>query len=135
VENCWRNPPIAFPVAPEATDGYYAAADLLLYPTFRIEGIPRAVLEAMASALPVVATNRGGIRTAVVDGITGVLVPTPALAPLVDAVEGLLADTSRRQAMGAASRARVLTTFDVRAVTADLLDEVSERRRVVHAAR
>jgi glycosyltransferase involved in cell wall biosynthesis len=122
-------------VAPEATDGYYAAADLLLYPTFRIEGIPRAVLEAMASEVPVVATNRGGIRTAVVDGITGVLVPTPTLAPLVDAVEGLLTDPPRRQAMGAASRARVLTTFDVRVVIADLLDEVSERRRVVHAAR
>jgi glycosyltransferase involved in cell wall biosynthesis len=122
-------------VAPEATDAYYAAADLLLYPTFRIEGIPRAVLEAMASELPVVATDRGGVGSAVLDGVTGILLRTPALAPLVEAVERLLADPSRRRAMASAGRARVLTSFDVRALTADLLEDMRERGKIVHAAR
>ena len=122
-------------VAPEATGGYYAAADLLLYPTFRIEGIPRAILEAMATELPVVATDRGGVGSAVLNGVTGVLLRAPALDPLVEAVEGLLADPSRRRAMAAASRARVLTTFDLRSMTADLLEEMGRAGRLAVAAR
>jgi len=122
-------------VAPEATGGYYAAADLLLYPTFRIEGIPRAILEAMASEVPVVATDRGGVGTAVLNGVTGVLLRAPALDRLVEAVEGLLADPARRRAMASASRARVLTTFDVRTITAELLDEMAREEGVAVAAR
>ena len=52
----------------------YAASNLFLFPS-RHEGMPNAVLEAMASGLPVIATRIAGNEELVVDGETGILVP------------------------------------------------------------
>jgi glycosyltransferase involved in cell wall biosynthesis len=120
-------------VAPEATAAYYAAADLLLYPTFRIEGIPRAILEAMAAGLAVVATDRGGVRSAVLDGVTGCLLRAPALTPLVAATRGLLDAAPRRHAMGAAGRVRAAEVFDMRLLAARLLEEIARTGEPMHA--
>ncbi len=57
----------------QATAPYFATADLFLFPTFRAEGLPNAIVEAMATGLPVVASDRGGIRSAVQHGETGLL--------------------------------------------------------------
>ncbi|MGH7278093.1 MAG: glycosyltransferase family 4 protein, partial [Candidatus Rokuibacteriota bacterium] len=70
---CGRRAHFVGAVPPEAMESQYAAADLLLYPTLRIEGIPRAILEAMAAGLAVIASDRGGVRSAVQDGVTGLL--------------------------------------------------------------
>jgi glycosyltransferase involved in cell wall biosynthesis len=103
------------------TAPYYAAGDLVLYPTFRAEGLPVALMEAMAAGLPVVATDRGGVRSAVRPGRTGLLLDRPDPAALAEAVAGLLADPARRAELGRGARALAAEAFDVRVAFPALL--------------
>lgn len=75
------------------------------------EGMPNVVLEAMAAAVPVVATRVGGTPELVVDGQTGLLVPPADPQTLADGILTLLGDWMDRAAMGAAARARVEEHF------------------------
>jgi glycosyltransferase involved in cell wall biosynthesis len=101
---------------------YHAAADVLLYPTRRTEGVPRAILEGMATGLVVVATDRGGVRTAVRDGDTGVLLPRPAIGLLERAVAGLLADPARRRALADRALAVAREEFDLHGTVSAVLE-------------
>lgn len=96
-------------------DRLLAAADLFVLPSHR-EGMPRSILEAMATGLPVVATNIRGAREEVVPGATGLLVPVRDVAALQGALARLAADAAARLAMGAAGLARARTEFDERLV-------------------
>jgi glycosyltransferase involved in cell wall biosynthesis len=77
------------------------------------EGFPNAVLEAMASGLPVIATAVGGVSEAVRDGETGLLVPARDPAGLARAIVKLARDPALRAAMGAAGAARARAEFGV----------------------
>ena len=88
----------------------YSAANLFLFPS-RHEGMPNAVLEAMASGLPVVATRIAGSEELVVDGETGTLVPAENVDALREALRPLLLDESARTRMGRAARRRVEESF------------------------
>jgi len=87
------------------------AADIFTLPSHR-EGMPRSIIEAMVSGLPVVATDIRGSREEVVDGTTGLLVPVDAAAALAGALARLAADPALRARMGAAGRARALEYYD-----------------------
>jgi glycosyltransferase involved in cell wall biosynthesis len=89
-----------------------SAFDLFVQPSLH-EGLPNAVLEAMAAGLPVVATAVGGTPEAVVDGVTGLLVPPADVEALAQALAGLLADPERRQRLGRAGRQRVAEHFSL----------------------
>ncbi|MCX6023798.1 MAG: glycosyltransferase family 4 protein, partial [Chloroflexi bacterium] len=86
----------------------YRAADAFVLPSFE-EGMPNVVLEAMASGLPIVATDIYGNRDLVTDGDNGLLVPTASPDALADALVRLGADPATRWAMGARSRTRAET--------------------------
>ncbi len=88
----------------------YAAANLFLFPS-RHEGMPNAVLEAMASGLPVVATRIAGNEDLVVDGETGVLVEEQNVNTLREALRNLVMQTGRLERMGEAARRRVEKSF------------------------
>jgi glycosyltransferase involved in cell wall biosynthesis len=77
----------------------------------RSEGMPGSILEAMATALPVVATGGGGVVELVEDGRTGVLVPVADADALALAIDRLLSHPDEARAMGAAGRARVVERF------------------------
>jgi L-malate glycosyltransferase len=77
------------------------------------EGLSNTILEAMAARLPVVATRVGGADELVLDGTSGLLVPSKSPQQLADALEQLLRDPVRRRAMGDAGRARVESSFDL----------------------
>jgi glycosyltransferase involved in cell wall biosynthesis len=80
------------------------------------EGLGSAVLEAMACNRAVVSTRAGGLPEAVVDGETGLLVPTHDEPALAKAIVELLGDPRRRASMGQAGRARVVGSFSIEAM-------------------
>jgi glycosyltransferase involved in cell wall biosynthesis len=86
-------------------------ADVFALPSLT-EGLPNAVLEAMAIGLPVVATSVGGVPELVLDGVTGLLVPASEPLALAEALTRMLgwSDADRRR-MGAAGRERVERHF------------------------
>lgn len=73
----------------------------------RAEGLPNAILEAMAARRPIVAACVGGVADLIDDGVTGLLVPPGRPDALADRLVRLAADPGQRAALGAAARARV----------------------------
>lgn len=89
---------------------YLAAFDLFAL-TSRSEGIPTAMLEAMAMAKPVVAFDVGSVREALRDGVDGLIVPPLDTGAAADAIARLLTDRPRAADMGARGRERALAAF------------------------
>jgi len=91
-----------------------AGSDLLVLPSLH-DAFPTVLMEAMAAGLPVVASNVGGIPEIVTDGTTGLLVPPGHPPALADALTALVSSPQRREAMGAAGRARARSLFSMEA--------------------
>ncbi len=89
-----------------------ALVDVAVLPSVE-EGLPNAVLEAMAAGKPVVATRVGGIPEAVVHGETGLLVPPRDSAALAEAILWLLQHPAEAARFGAAGRRRVGEHFQL----------------------
>jgi glycosyltransferase involved in cell wall biosynthesis len=83
-----------------------AASDVTVHSSLR-EGLPRVVLEALAVGTPLVATNVGGVSDAVVDSVSGLLVPPEDPVALAGAVLATLADPAAAARRVAAGRAAV----------------------------
>ena len=91
-----------------------AAADIAVL-TSRQEGLPGAIMEAMAAGLPVAATDVGGVPELVQPEQTGLLVPPADPAALAAALRRLLADNILRQQLGRAGQARLMSHFQLAA--------------------
>jgi glycosyltransferase involved in cell wall biosynthesis len=87
------------------------------------EGVSLTILEAMAAAVPVVATRVGGTPEVVLDGTTGLLVDSRSPEALADALFALSKTPERRAAFGSAGRARVETAFTLDRMVADYARE------------
>ena len=98
-----------------------AAADLFTLPS-RFEGLPMSVIEAMLTALPVVATNVRGPAEQVIDGQTGFQVPAGDASALGAALSRLVRDADLRARMGWAGRQRALDCYDEAKVLSRTLD-------------
>jgi len=90
---------------------YYFLMDVFVFPTRR-EGLGRVLLEAAAAGKPVVSTLTTGVVDAVIDGVTGVLVPPGDAPALARATAELLSDPERAARMGRAARRLVEEQFD-----------------------
>jgi glycosyltransferase involved in cell wall biosynthesis len=99
-------PRIRFMGHREDVPAILSASDLFVLPS-QSEASPNVVLEAMAAALPVVASRVGGIPELVDDGVTGHLVPPGNPDALATALLDLLDHAGRRAAFGRSGRARV----------------------------
>jgi len=88
-----------------------AACDVFCLPSTKREGLPRAVIEAMAYRVPPVVTNSGGSPELVVDGESGYVVPIKDARALADAFEWLYRDPDLRRRMGDAAHERIATAF------------------------
>jgi glycosyltransferase involved in cell wall biosynthesis len=87
------------------------AADVFVLASHR-EGMPRSIIEAMLTGLPVVATDIRGAREEVIHGETGLLVPVRNRQALASALQRLAGDATLRTQFGDASRHRALDLYD-----------------------
>lgn len=88
----------------------YRRSDIAVLPSYR-EGLPKSLLEAAASGLPIVTTDTSGCREIVTDGVNGFLVPVRSVVQLADALRRLVVAPDLRARMGAASRKRAESEF------------------------
>ncbi|MBU6424557.1 MAG: glycosyltransferase family 4 protein [Chloroflexi bacterium] len=91
------------------------AADVFALPTYR-EGLPRSVIEAMASGLPIVATEIPACRELVREGETGLLVPPRDVVRLAHALSALATNRGLRETMGSRARQIAVENYDERLV-------------------
>jgi glycosyltransferase involved in cell wall biosynthesis len=102
------------------------------------EGTPVSLIEAQAAAVPVVASDVGGVRSVVLDGQSGLLATADATAALAEAAARLLDDPELRARMGAAGRAHVTSLYTLERLVAEhaaLYDELLALRRAARQAR
>ena len=97
----------------------FAQADAFVHPSVvsprgEKEGIPGALVEAMAAGLPVISTYHAGIPEVVTDGVTGLLVPEQDVGALARAIARVAGDGALRESLGRAAQAFALATLDVR---------------------
>src|ERR1700733_136988 len=108
----------------------YASLDVMVSSS-RQEGLPMAILEGMASGLPLVATDVGEVPTLVLDGRTGVLVPAEDENLLAAGIVELLRDSVKRTRLGGAARQLIEDEFSAGRMTADYLRVYAEVIAVV----
>jgi glycosyltransferase involved in cell wall biosynthesis len=94
-------------LGPAARDELLSAAQVFVLPS-RDEGLPMALLEAMAYGLVPVTTTVGSIGEAVSDGVTGMVVQPGSPGQIADALASLVADDGLRARLGAAARGRAI---------------------------
>lgn len=98
---------------------FLAAADLVVHSSLTPDPFPTVLLEAMTLGKPVVASDPGGPREIVEDGITGLLVPPGRPDRLAEAILNLLNDPDRRLRMGQAGALRAHGRFRAERMIAD----------------
>ena len=94
----------------DALRGLFAAADVFVFPT-RGDCLPLAVMEALASGLPVITTAVAALPEAVTDGETGLVVPPDDAAGLAAAMATLTSDRALAARMGQAARQKAVSSF------------------------
>lgn len=98
-----------------------ARADMVVYPSYYREGIPKVLLEAAAMAKPIITTDHPGCREAVDHGENGLLVNVRDPQATADAIAYLLKDHGQLTNMGAKSREKAENEFDVRLIVKQTL--------------
>lgn len=100
---------------------HLANCSTFVLPSYYREGIPRSILEAMATGRSVVTTTMPGCRDTVVEGMNGFLVPPRDAAALAKAMETFILEPSLAKIMGERSRRLAEERFDVKSVNRRLL--------------
>jgi glycosyltransferase involved in cell wall biosynthesis len=101
---------------------FYRSIDLFVLPSIAAEGLPLAVLEAMASGLPTVATRVGGTAEAVLHGEQGFVVEPRDPTALAAALRHLLANGDVRKRLGESSRRRAVDELSTEQFGANVFD-------------
>jgi glycosyltransferase involved in cell wall biosynthesis len=107
-------------VPPEAVEEWLREGAVFVLPSVRGEGLPNAVLEAMAVGLPVVVTDMGGTADAVRDGQTGFVVEPGDQGELKEHLERVCGDPETRDRMGRNARQYVKQRYSWSAITDEL---------------
>lgn len=97
----------------DSMEQIYPLAHIVCLPTYYMEGIPKALLEAAACGRPVVATDVPGCREVVRDGLNGFLVPPRNATELAGAIAKLVIDEELRLSMGQKGRELAMDTFSI----------------------
>lgn len=123
---------VALPGRTDDVPFFYASIDVLVLSS-RQEGLPIALLEGMASGLPIVASRIGFIPNIIRDGVTGVTVMPEDVKELAEAIKQMLRDPSLRERMGRAARNLVAEEYSAERMTTEYValyeKAVAERQR------
>lgn len=104
---------------------FFEMAHCVVHPSYYPEGISNVLLEAAASARPVIATNRSGCRETVADGVSGFIVPIKDEAALIDALDRFLQMSwDAKREMGLAGRSKIEKEFDRKIVVEMTAEEI-----------
>lgn len=98
----------------------YASLDVMVSSS-RQEGLPMAILEGMASGLPLVATAVGDVPTVVLENCTGILVPSENIELLSEGMVELSQNSSLRKNLGATARKLIEEEFSAERMATDYL--------------
>jgi glycosyltransferase involved in cell wall biosynthesis len=104
---------------------FLSACNVFVLPTYYREGIPRSILEAMATGRAIITTDTSGCRETVVDGENGFLVPPRDHIKLAEAMERFISDPALAKTMGQRSHQLARERFDVHAVNRLLLETMN----------
>ncbi len=108
----------------------YQAMHCVVHPTYYPEGMSNVLLEACASARPIITTDRPGCREVIVDGYNGYMVKQRDTKDLIEAVERFIAlPYDEKKSLGLNARKRVEEKFDREIVVQKYLDEITKVRR------
>lgn len=88
-------------------------SDIMCYPSYYREGVPKSILEACAASLPIVTTNSVGCKDTVDESVNGLLVPPHSPEELSKALKELIDNKELREEMGRNSRLKAVLEFDV----------------------
>lgn len=99
----------------------FRSADIFVYPSYH-EGMPMAVIEALACGLPIIATRVGGIPDLVFPGVNGLLVSAGQPDHLANAIQQLVVNSQMRHSMQAGSFRLALENFDIEKLVLRLLN-------------
>lgn len=108
------------PVVGDAKAALLQRADIFVLPS-RAEGLPMALLEAMACGLPVVSTRVGAIPSVVTQGIDGLLIDSGDVEALADSLRALCVDAGLRERLGRTARETCLAGYGVERTVDKLL--------------
>jgi glycosyltransferase involved in cell wall biosynthesis len=100
---------------------FMAASDIFCLPSYR-EGFGNAVIEAGACEVPSIASNVYGLRDAVINGETGVLVPPADPEALSKEIVRMASDDAIRKKLGARARERSISSFEATKITRVMMD-------------
>lgn len=94
----------------------FEKSDIMCFPSYYREGVPKAVLDASAAGLPVITCDSIGCRDTVTDGVNGFLVAPKSPEEVAEKLDILLSDKALRREMGKKSREIAEKEYDVRKV-------------------
>lgn len=100
----------------------FSVMDIFVFPSLW-EGLPLALLSAMAAGIPVITTHAGGIKDIIVDGKNGVVVPAEDALSIADAVERIYGDAEMRKMLSENARCDVIQHHSAKAMTRRLEDK------------
>jgi colanic acid/amylovoran biosynthesis glycosyltransferase len=105
---------------------FLSNGDIFLFPSYYQEGMPYALLEAMAAGLPVIATNTGGIPEIISHNKNCLLIPPGQPDQLADAIFYLLKHPRKRKSFGAMNRQKAVSKFDIN-IVCDKFNHIYEK--------
>lgn len=97
----------------EDASSLVGACDVFALPSRDREGLPKAVIEAMALGIPCVVSDVGGMPELIRDGVDGIVVEKENAAKLAEAIKTLYYDKDKRAAFGKSARARIEQEFNI----------------------
>jgi len=90
-----------------------ASCDATVLPATKREGLPKTIIESMGLGITPIATNTGGNRELIVDGDSGLIVPTNDAVALARAITQVAEDPELNRSMGIQARRRIATHFNL----------------------